>query len=134
MQTGGCQCGAVRYECASAPAELYLCHCRECQKQSASAFGISCIVPRADFRVTQGAPKFWTRPTVGGGSIECAFCPTCGSRLWHGSGDGTGTVSIKGGSLDSSPDISAAFHIWTSSKFPGVDIPDDARQFPQEPE
>ena len=41
MRTGGCQCGAVRYAIGGAPLALYVCHCRECQKQSASAFGIS---------------------------------------------------------------------------------------------
>ena len=41
IRTGGCQCGAIRYEISSPPVELYVCHCRECQKQSSSAFGIS---------------------------------------------------------------------------------------------
>jgi hypothetical protein len=62
MRTGGCQCGAVRYESEGEPLALYFCHCRECRRQSASAFGISLIVPRKGLRVTQGAPKFWTRP------------------------------------------------------------------------
>ncbi len=134
MRTGGCQCGEVRYESAGGPFELYVCHCRECQKQSASAFGISFIVPRTDLRVTRGIPKFWSRPTDGGGRVNCAFCPNCGSRLWHESESGSQTVSIKGGSLDNSADISTAIHIWTSRKSPGVDIPDSVRQFPGEPD
>lgn len=32
--TGGCQCGAVRYEITLSPLALYVCHCRECRKQS----------------------------------------------------------------------------------------------------
>jgi hypothetical protein len=51
---GGCQCGAIRYEIVAAPVSLYVCHCRECQKQSASAFGISVIVKRSDFRLLRG--------------------------------------------------------------------------------
>ena len=144
MRTGGCQCGEVRYESVGGPSELYVCHCRECQKQSSSAFGISFIVPRKGLRVTRGAPKFWSRPTDSGGRLKCAFCPSCGSRLWHESEGGPETMdietvdietlSIKGGSLDDPPDLSAAFHIWTSRKLPGVAIPDGARQFPEEPE
>ncbi|MEI9964568.1 MAG: hypothetical protein WDM92_07580 [Caulobacteraceae bacterium] len=41
-RTGGCQCGAVRYELRSAERTLWICHCHECQKQSGSAFGMSC--------------------------------------------------------------------------------------------
>ncbi|MCZ6617926.1 MAG: GFA family protein [Gammaproteobacteria bacterium] len=134
MQTGGCQCGEVRYESDGGPSGLYVCHCRECQKQSSSAFGISYIVALKGFRVTRGAPEFWTRPADGGGRVKCAFCPNCGSRLWHESEGRSEWVSIKGGTLDDSPDISTAIHIWTSRKLPGVDIPDDVRQFPEEPD
>ncbi len=51
---GGCQCGTVRYEITDDPVALYVCHCRECQKQSSSAFGISVIVKRSEFRVARG--------------------------------------------------------------------------------
>ena len=51
-RTGGCQCGAVRYELSAEPLALYVCHCRECRRQSASAFGISVIAPRAALRLT----------------------------------------------------------------------------------
>ena len=133
MRTGGCQCGEVRYESGGEPLALYVCHCRECRRQSASAFGISLIVPPKGLRVTQGAPKSWTRPSDSGGQVECAFCPDCGSRLWHVSVGGPGILSIKGGSLDDSPDLSEAFHIWTRSKLPGVVIPPGATCYPEEP-
>ena len=34
IRTGGCQCGAVRYELSGEPLPLVICHCRECQKQT----------------------------------------------------------------------------------------------------
>jgi hypothetical protein len=130
---GGCQCGGVRYEIAGAPLELYVCHCRECRKQSASAFGISVIVRQADFRLTRGRVRTWSRPTDSGRTLDCAFCPDCGSRLWHQTAGEGETVSVKGGSLDQPPDLQQAVHIWTSRKLPGVVIPDGVVQFPQEP-
>lgn len=134
MRTGGCQCGSVRYECADEPITLYICHCAECRKQSASAFGISYNVARRDFRVTAGSPRLWTRGADSGGSVECAFCPNCGSRLWHQESPTSETLTVKGGSLDESVDISTAVHIWTASKLPSVDIPEGAKQFEREPE
>ena len=47
---GGCQCGAIRYRVTGAPVTFYACHCTECQKQSASAFGLSLWVGRSDLQ------------------------------------------------------------------------------------
>ncbi len=132
MRTGRCQCGEIRYESAGEPLALYICHCNECQKQSASAFGISLDVVRAGFQVTQGTPKYWSRATDSGRKLRCAFCPTCGSRLWHESEPTSETLSIKGGSLDQPLDISNAIHVWVTRKLPGIIIPDDAKQFPED--
>ena len=133
--TGGCQCGAVRYEITGEPVALYVCHCRQCQKQSASAFGISVIVRRSDFRVARGGKvKVWSRPTDSGGTLACAFCPACGSRVWHEGIGATDTISVKGGSLDEPPDLRSACHIWTARALPGVVIPETMRQFPGEPD
>ena len=130
--TGGCQCGAVRYEIAAKPVEIYVCHCRECRKQSASAFGISVIVPAAAFRVTQGAIKGWTRPADSGNVVVCHFCANCGSRVWHDA-PGQATISVKGGSLDAPVDLSGAAHIWTARKLKGVVIPEGVPHHPGEP-
>jgi len=132
MRTGRCQCGEVCYESRGETQGLYICHCRECQKQSASAFGISLYVPRAGFRVTKGEPKYWNRDTDSGKKLKCAFCPTCGTRLWHESDPASETISIKGGSLDDPIDVSNAVHVWVTRKLPGILIPDDAKQFPED--
>lgn len=131
MKSGQCQCGAIRYESAGEDLALYVCHCRECQKQSSSAFGISLDVFRKNFTLTQGKPHFWTRNTDSGRKLRCAFCPTCGTRLWHEE-PGSEIISIKGGSLNEPLDLSQAIHVWVSRKLPGVIIPETAKQFPQE--
>ncbi|MDO9384428.1 MAG: GFA family protein [Hyphomicrobiaceae bacterium] len=132
MLTGGCQCGAVRYE-AGEPQALFVCHCRECQKQSASAFGISVRVRRSELNVLQGAVAYWERDADSGRRITCAFCPTCGSRLWHEKIDVPEFVNLKGGSLDRPPDLAAAVHIWTKRKLDGVVIPHGVKTFTGEP-
>jgi len=131
--TGGCQCGAVRYELTGPPVDLYVCHCTECRAQSASAFGISVIVKSDDLRLVAGTPGMWTRKAAINGTLDCFFCPTCGSRLWHGNPETRPRVSIKGGSLDVPPDLSSAKHIWTSSKLAGVIIPDHVEAHAKEP-
>ena len=131
---GGCQCGAIRYELSGGPLQLYACHCTECRKQSASAFGISFIVPLTTLHVTQGQPKLWSRPTATGHTLDCTFCPECGSRLWHQRRGTADILSIKGGSLDEPIDLGQAIHIWTSSMLPGIILPEGSASFPGEPD
>jgi hypothetical protein len=134
MLTGRCQCGGVRYEYGGKPGRLYVCHCRECQRLSVSAFSISLEATRAGFRLTQGMPKVWSRSADSGGTVRCNFCPDCGSRLWHEPSADSEFLTIKGGSLDQPPDLTNAIHIWTSRKLPGVVIPEGAPQYPGEPD
>ena len=130
---GGCQCGDVRYEIAGDPLAPYICHRRECQKQSASAFGMSLQVKRAGFRITRGEARSWSRSTDSRGRLKCFFCPRCGSRIWHESDPPLDTVTIKAGSLDQSVDTSDAIHSWTSRALRGIVIPAAAMKFPEEP-
>ncbi|MBO0740812.1 MAG: GFA family protein [Hyphomicrobiaceae bacterium] len=132
-RTGGCQRGAVRYELLAPPLKIYICHCAECRKQSASAFGISLIVRAKSFALTRGSPQRWCRPTDSGRTLDCYFCANCGSRVWHGDATREETISVKGGSLDDATDVSLAAHIWTSRKLHGVIIPEHAERHAREP-
>jgi|TARA_R110002012_G_scaffold156287_2_gene317300 hypothetical protein len=134
LLTGGCQCGAVRYCIAAVPVKTYICHCRECQKQAASAFGISVLVRGCDITVTQGQLKTWQRPTDSGAVLDCHFCPQCGTRLFHGALDCSELTSVKGGSLDVVPDLAGVVHIWAARKVPGIAIPKGAKTYPGEPD
>ncbi len=113
--TGGCQCGAIRYEISSEPDVAYCCHCTDCQQQSSSAFGISVWFPAAEFRLTSGALRTWKTLGESGNEKLCTFCPDCGSRIYHAFSDEMNTLSVKGGSLDKIGDIAPIAHIWTRS-------------------
>ncbi|KAH8673272.1 Mss4-like protein [Xylariales sp. PMI_506] len=104
-----CQCGNISFSLpTSTPLELYHCHCTECQRQSASAFGTSAIYS-AEWLFPLSSElrsklKLYTRPTQSGGTMDCYFCPDCGSRLFHRINDRDGTpkqtVSVKAGCVE----------------------------------
>ncbi|MEM7269703.1 MAG: GFA family protein [Pseudomonadota bacterium] len=127
--SGGCQCGAIRYEALGPPGDVYVCHCEECRRQSSSAFGISVIYDEAAVRILKGETRTWRRPAAEG-DMTCHFCGDCGARLFHFAG---GTVSVKGGSLDEPPDLAGCKHIWVKRKLPGVVIPPGAETFEGDP-
>ena len=75
--TGGCLCGAVRYEARATHREGYYCHCRMCQL----AFGNT----RAAFINLRKDEVTWTagKPAVYASSkfARRGFCARCGSPL-----------------------------------------------------
>lgn len=126
--TGGCQCGAVRYEIAAAPVTLYACHCRDCQRQTGSAFALSMVVPRGALRVVKGEPKVWTRPgehAASGTPMDCVFCADCGARLYNLPSRNRAMAVLKPGTLDDTAWLSPVGHIWTKSAQPWVEIDGD---------
>lgn len=126
-----CQCGLITFTTPlPEPLALYHCHCLECQKQTASAFGTSAKFPA--FALSEENKKnlgVWTRPTDAGNTSDCYFCKNCGVRLIHAKRGGD-SVSVKGG-LVKGLDWTKAVHIWTKRAV--VPIPEGAKQFEGEP-
>lgn len=131
VHAGGCQCGAVRYTIKGDPI-AYCCHCTECRKQSASAFGMSIPVFETAFSI-QGKLSCWSRPTDSGSITDCYFCPECGSRLYHSGRNRDGMVTVKYGSLDDPVGISVVAHIWVASKLDFLDLTDQLPQWETQP-
>ncbi|WP_129642400.1 GFA family protein [Peristeroidobacter agariperforans] len=75
---GGCRCGQVRFRISVAPLLTMACHCRGCQRMSASAYSLSAAIPVEGFAVTQG------EPVIGGlhGATRHFFCPHCKSWMF----------------------------------------------------
>jgi len=133
MWRGGCQCSASRFTIRAQRALVYACHCRECHRQSASAFGLSSPVRRADFTVT-GPTAIWSRPTDSGTITDCHFCAACGVRLFHVSRRSPEWITVKGGALDDAAAFTPVAHIWVSRKAPWVTLPPDAVVFDTQPD
>ncbi|HEY8615277.1 GFA family protein [Phenylobacterium sp.] len=72
--TGGCQCGAVRYEADSLGASS-ICHCRMCQKATGGFFGPYVDTPGLTW--TRGQPKYFASSQ----SVRRGFCEACGTPL-----------------------------------------------------
>ena len=80
---GGCLCGSVRYTAEADPASATVCHCRDCQKFTGSAF--AALVRVAKERLTiEGTLKTFRSIGGSGNPILRHFCPECGSSIGRG--------------------------------------------------
>ena len=123
---GGCQCGRVRYRVEGKSFGLAVCHCTECQRQSGSAFGMSLGIASGAFKLRSGALKTFEVKCDSGRVKTCAFCPECGTRIYHQIGNG---MSLKAGTLDDTSWLKPDAHYWTMRKQSWVVIPDGVAQF-----
>ena len=128
--TGGCLCGAIRYECPEQPISAGTCHCRDCQRWMGGAFHTIAGFPVSSFRFAKGKPKIFNAPS---GIKELGFCSECGSPLWDRyfeplSDDGIigpNTVWIPIGTLDNPESVNLAFHYCVESQLPWVNFNDE---------
>ena len=79
--TGGCACGAIRYEISAEPIEMNDCQCRQCQRKSGTGHGSYLTFPRPAVKA-EGEAKHWDVVGDGGTIKSRAFCPTCGSPVY----------------------------------------------------
>ena len=78
--TGGCLCGAVRYEITGAPLMAGHCHCEDCRKASSTGHGTFAAYPESAVKLTGKLTHYRTKADTGMMS-DRGFCPTCGSWI-----------------------------------------------------
>ena len=129
---GGCLCGAVRYSASVEPVLVGVCHCRDCQKFTGSAFGILVGVPRVAFEL-RGPVKTFSKPADSGRPIVRLFCPECGSSIAEEPGSRPELVILNGGTLDDPDAVTPAMQIYCDRELSWVRLGGDMRRFPQMP-
>ena len=116
--TGGCACGAIRYECTAEPVLMLHCHCRDCQRASGGPFSSFVIVPVQAFTVLQGSLRFHDMPSEAGGKTHRGFCTNCGSPIVVRTDSQPQIVAIRTASLNDPTWFNPQMDVWTSDAHP----------------
>ncbi|HWG04760.1 MAG TPA: GFA family protein [Beijerinckiaceae bacterium] len=120
---GGCFCGRVRYRLGSAPMFVHCCHCRDCQRQTGSAFVLNALIETERMDLLRGSPAGAPVPTDSGKPHHIYRCSDCGSALWSEYGGRSNLRFIRVGTLDEPTALTPDVHIYTRSKLPWVSLP-----------
>lgn len=112
IHTGGCLCGAVRFEISGRFEAFFLCHCSRCRKDTGSAHAANLFSATAAIRWTAGAPTTFRLP---GTRHAKSFCATCGGAL-PTEAQGGGPLMVPAGCLDTAPDLRPAAHLFCASR------------------
>jgi hypothetical protein len=126
---GGCACGAVRYRLGSAPMFVHCCHCRDCQRQTGSAFVINAIIETDRIALLAGDPAPIAVPTDSGRPHAIYRCRACQTALWSDYGGRPALRFVRVGTLDDPAALPPDVHIFTRSKLPWVELPETVPAF-----
>lgn len=131
--TGGCLCGAIRYESSADPMMAGHCHCVDCRKTSGTGHGTHVFFPGPAVTIT-GTVTTYERATDSGNTVTRAFCPTCGNPIHSANSSMAEAMVIRASSLDD-PEIAKPQMVVYASRAPSWDHVDPALpSFPEMPE
>ena len=112
--TGGCLCGAIRYECRGEPVFSGNCHCRDCQRTSGSAFTPAMFFQESAVKI-KGDPKSYETTADSGNKVWRLFCPNCGSQLFAKLEMLPNMIGLRAGTLDDPSAFQPKLDFFTSS-------------------
>lgn len=130
--TGGCHCGAIRYEADNPPFVTCYCHCRTCQQTFGNAFGLFADFRSGVFRFTRGKPKTYKSSAW----VEIGFCDNCGTTLTFRylepliqNESRLDYIGISVGSLDNPESVKPTEHGYVDTKISWLSIDDGLPQY-----
>lgn len=111
--TGGCHCGAIRYEVSGKPQHVALCHCKDCRKSAGAPMVSWAAFAEDELKVTKGEPKAFNSS----GETWRSFCADCGTGLFYRNQTFLpGIVDIQSATLDDPDALPAGAHIQTAER------------------
>jgi hypothetical protein len=134
--TGGCLCGAVRYEASAKPLMTRACWCRVCQYFASGNAAVN-LVFSTDTVTISGQLKDFESIADSGNKMHRQFCVDCGVHVFSAAEVRPHILIIRAGTLDEQKDVKIDALIWTSSApgwaFLDPNIPQFEKQAPPPP-
>jgi hypothetical protein len=128
--TGGCGCGAVRYEIDQPLVSASYCHCTRCQRRTGTAASANGRTAPGSFRVVKGEEQLRSWAPEGG--AEKLYCAQCGSAVFSRLAGDPPTIGVRLGGLDADPGIRPQWHQYVAYAASWEELPDDG--LPRYPE
>jgi hypothetical protein len=125
--SGGCACGAVRYETAAAPFHRTLCHCSDCRRAAGAPAVAWFSVPAASLRFVRAAPVMHRSSPA----VERGFCGQCGTPLVYRNDASPDEIDVTTCSLDDPAAAAPEDHTFAGERVRWLHLADDLPVFPR---
>jgi hypothetical protein len=113
--TGGCLCGAVRYEVVGELMPVINCHCSKCRRFHGHVGAYTATYRQHLVLVEMSGLQWYRSVRDETPEVYRGFCRTCGSSLlWDPRKKPT--ISIATGAIDPPTRLATERHVWLSQK------------------
>jgi hypothetical protein len=130
--TGGCLCGRVRYAVHGEPMFSGICHCRNCQRYTGSAFETLIAFPAESVSV-RGELKTYDNIGDSGKILHRRFCPNCGSGVIAEPDVMPGLIVVLAGTLDDPAAFKPTMDLYWSKVQPWICTSEARTRFAEMP-
>ena len=114
--TGGCLCGAIRYEIHSAALQTTVCHCEDCRRSTGAPFGVWTFFATGTLSWIRGTPK-----VIRFADRERSFCGDCGTPLKFFDPEIPHLFEISTCTFDEPANYPPGDQCWTTDEIPWID-------------
>lgn len=121
--TGGCNCGAVRFEVTAPLTGAGYCHCKRCQRRTGTAASANADPVEGSFRIISGEDHLRSWKPVDG--AEKWFCGDCGSAMFSLNPARGGSIGIRMGAFDGDPGVRPSARQFVGYAAAWEALPDD---------
>lgn len=121
--SGGCLCGAVRFELTQPAAAAGYCHCTRCQRRTGTASSAQARIDGHTLKIEGEESLAWWRHPEGG--FQKGFCSRCGSHLFARNPHDLQQASVRLGAFDGDPGVRPSWRTFVAYAAPWEPIPDD---------
>ncbi|KAK2464139.1 hypothetical protein APHAL10511_003832 [Amanita phalloides] len=122
-RSSSCLCGAVKFDVVGNPLSFMVCHCRNCQKSTGTAFASNTFFKAKNVHIKQGKDKikdYEDRATASGNPLIRSFCEQCGSSIFLRT-PGSDILGVPLGAVDDVHDWVPRREIFKDTKKPWVE-------------
>jgi hypothetical protein len=108
---------------------VHCCHCKDCQRQTGTAFVLNALIETDRVSVLSGDLERTPMPTDSGRPHGVDRCAKCGTAMWSEYGGLARLRFVRVGTLDEPSALTPDVHIYVRSKLPWVTLPEGVPAF-----
>lgn len=125
VSSGGCLCGAIRFEARGVPKWTGFCHCESCRRATGGSVASHVGFTDTDLSFVEGAPKIYTSSP----GVRRGFCAECGSSLTYESDRFPDYIQVYVGAFDEPDRFSPQAHVHCKEQISWFNIVDDLPRY-----